>query len=198
MQNGMITRGNWNIFLTLKDERLLLVKRQHPFVIIIPVFLACLLTVLLISIALIFFQDFFVSQSLLLVTAMLLLSIGISLVTKILIDWYFHMYILTNRKIIELRYTPLASYVANDVMLDRVNCTEIDMRTNGIINEILDIGDVLLTFDRPTHQEEFVIKDVRAPHELATYLTQQLMDGTHAEIIQNTIWFRHHNANSAG
>ena len=195
----MITRGNWNIFLTLKDEHLLLVKRRHPFVIITPIIVICLLTIFFISTAFVIFQEFFISSSLFFVTTLLLLSVAISLSTKTIVDWYFHMYILTNRKILELRYTPLTSYIVNDVMLDRVNCTEIDLMSNGFFNEIIDMGDILITFDRPTRQEEFILKDIRGSHELATYLTQKLLDGAPQSTLmkQNTIWFKQHDTSSA-
>ncbi len=138
MQNGMITRGNWNIFLTLKDEHLLLVKRQHPFVVLTPIIVIACLTIFFISSAFVLFQDIFSSPSLFFITTLLLISIAISLSTKTIVDWYFHMYILTNRKILELQYTPLTSYIVNDVMLDRVNCTEVDLMSNGFFNEIID------------------------------------------------------------
>jgi hypothetical protein len=200
MQNDMITRGNWNIFLTLKDEQLLLVKRKHPFVVLIPIIIICCLTLFFISSGFVLFQDIFYSPSLFYVTTLLLISLAISVSTKTIVDWYFHMYILTNRKILELRYTPLTSYIVNDVMLDRVNCTEVDLQTNGFLNEIIDMGDICITFDRPTRREEFVLKDIQGSHELATYLTQQLLDGTPQPASslqrQNTIWFRQHNTST--
>src|SRR5258708_2482587 len=202
MQNGMITRGNWNIFLTLKGEELLLVKRRHPFVVITPIVVIACLTLFFISSAFVLFQDFFFSPSLFFITTLLLISVAISLSTKIIVDWYFHMYILTNRKILEMRYTPLTSYIVNDIMLDRVNCTEVDLMSNGFFNEIIDMGDICITFDRPTRREEFVLKDIQGSHELATYLTQQLLDGSpnSAQSImmqqQNIIWFKPHNADS--
>src|SRR5579863_2728704 len=195
-QNGMITSGNWNVFLTLKNEELLLVKRQHPFVVIMPILLTCCLAVFFISGAFVIFKDFFVSASLFFVTALLLISTAISIITKVIVDWYFHMYILTNRKILELRYTPLTSYIVNDIMLDRVNCTEIDLLSNGFLNELIDMGDISITFDRPTHQEEFVLKDIEGSHELATYLTQQLLDGKQPDMLQQTIWFKQHSVSS--
>lgn len=201
MQNGMITRGNWNIFLTLKDEQLLLVKRQHPFVVIVPILIISILTLFFISSSYVVFQDFFASSSLFFVTMLLLISVAISLSTKTIVDWYFHMYILTNRKILELCYTPLTSYIVNDVMLDRVNCTEVDLQSNGIFNELIDMGDICITFDRPTRREEFVLKDIQGSHELSTYLTQQLLDGAAQSSLmlqqQNTIWFKQHGAESA-
>ena len=202
MQNGMITQGNWNIFLTLKGEELLLVKRPHPFVLLTPIVIICCLTLFFISSAFVLFQSIFLSTSLFFVTTLLLISVAISLTTKTIVDWYFHMYILTNRKILELRYTPLTSYIVNDVMLDRVNCTEVDLQSNGFFNELIDMGDICITFDRPTRREEFVLKDIQGSHELATFLTQQLLDGglsQSAQLLQqqNTIWFRQHTANSA-
>jgi hypothetical protein len=193
--NGMITSGNWNVFLTLKNEELLLVKRKHPFMVIMPVLLTVCLTIFFISTAFVLFHVFFDSPSLFFVTSLLLISIAISLITKVIVDWYFHMYILTNRKILELRYTPLTSYIVNDVMLDRVNCTEIDLLSNGLLNELIDMGDISITFDRPTHQEEFVLRDIQGSHELSTYLIQQLLDGRQSDITQpQTIWFKQHSA----
>ena len=201
MKNGMITRGNWNIFLTLREEQLLLVKRTHPFVVFIPIIIICCLTLFFISSAFFLFENIFYSPSLFYVTTLLLISIAISLTTKNIVDWYFHMYILTNRKILELRYTPLTSYIVNDIMLDRVNCTEVDLQSNGFFNEIIDMGDICITFDRPTRREEFVLKDIQGSHELATYLTQQLLERTPQtdSLIpqQNTIWLRQHSASSA-
>jgi hypothetical protein len=193
--NSMITSGkNWNIFLTLRDEQLLLVKRKHPFVVTSPIVVISCLTIFFISSSFFVFQDYFNSSSLFFVTMLLLISIAISLITKAIIDWYFHVYILTNRKILELCYSPLTSYVVNDVMLDRVCCTEIDLRSNGILNELIDMGDISLTFDRPTHQEEFILKDIQGSHQLGTYLTQQLMDSTPQQAVQQTIWFKQHTA----
>lgn len=201
MQNTMITRGNWNIFLTLKSEQLLLVKRRHPFVLIAPIFITCCLAVFFIGCAFLLFQEIIFSPSLFFVSTLVLISISISLTTKTIVDWYFHMYILTNRKILELQYTPLTSYSVNDIMLDRVNCTEVDLISNGFFNEIIDMGDIVITFDRPTRREEFVLKDIQGSHELATFLTQQLLDGASQASIQlqqqNTIWFKQPSASSS-
>jgi len=198
MQKGMITSGKWQVFITLKGEELLLVKRSHSFVVITPIIVISCLALFFISSAFVLFDHFFHSSSLFFVTTLLLVSISLSIVTKTIIDWYFHVYILTNRKILELRYSPLTSYVANDVMLDRVNCTEIDLVSNGFLNELIDMGDIMITFDRPTHREEFILKDVQGAHELTTYLIQQLLDGAPQSNIlqQNTIWFRQHSASS--
>lgn len=197
MENGMITHGDWNVFLTLRDEKLLFVKRKHPFVFILPILFISCLSLFFIASGYIIFQNYVVSGPLFFVTVLLLVSIAISLITKTIVDWYLHVYILTNRKILELQYTPLTSYSVNDVMLDRVNCTEIDLRTHGFLNELIDMGDVLITFDRPTHEEEFILKDIQKSHQLANFLVQHLIDGNRHNLPPyQPIWFKKHQANS--
>lgn len=190
MENGMITGGDWKHFLTLDREELLLVRRRHPFVVVFPIFITSLLTAFFITVSFFLFTSFIQSISLFLTTILLLLSLGITFITKNIIDWYFHLYIVTNKKILEIRYTPLSSYIMNGVMLEKVNCTEIDFQKNGILNELLDMGNVVLTFDRPTHQEEFVLRDIESCHTLGVFLTQKLMAGQSNANIANTIWFR--------
>jgi len=188
----MITKGVWDTFLTIDGERLLLVKRKHSFVVLFPIVLTSLVTTLFVIGSFFFFTTLVHSFPLFIVTALLLISIALSLITKNIIDWYFHMYILTTKKILEISYNPLSSRLMNDVLLDHVNCTEIDLRTQGFFGELIGIGDVVVTFDRPTKQEEFVFKDVKEGHSLGRFLTKQLID-RHAQMMQTQmqpIWFR--------
>ncbi|MDO8269424.1 MAG: hypothetical protein Q7T54_02000, partial [Candidatus Levybacteria bacterium] len=94
-----------------------------------------------------------------------------------LIHWSFHLYIATTKQIIEVRYSPLFSHVVNSVLLDQIRCTEIDVEMHGLIPELIGIGNVELTFDRPTHKEEFVIRGVRSPRKIANLLSAQLHQG---------------------
>jgi hypothetical protein len=192
----MIINGNWKVFLTLPNEKLLLVQRQHPFIFILPSFFIIVLAAFFIGSTFYVAQRFMLSYSLFIVTALLIMSIAISLVTKILIDWYFHLYIFTTRKILELRYTPLMSYLTNEVMLDRVSCTEIDLHTNGFLNEILDMGDVVITFDRPTHREDFALTNIQGSHAVSTFLTQQLLDINQPDEHYHPIWFKERQSSS--
>lgn len=73
-----------------------------------------------------------------------------------------------------MSYTPLASQNVNEVLLDQVRCTEIDTQTHGIINEFIEKGDVIVTFDRPTHQEECILADVYKPEALGMFLGDTL------------------------
>lgn len=77
----------------------------------------------------------------------------------------------------------------NDVLLDHVNCTEVDLHTQGFWGEMIGLGDVVVTFDRPTKQEEFTFKDIQDGHALGRFLTKVLMD-RHTHMMNQPIWFR--------
>ena len=189
MPDGMIAKGNWKAFLTLPKEELLLVSRKHPFVLLIPIVVASLFAVVLLGFCSYFFFSIFPSISLFIISFLVIISLTLSLITKSIIDWYFHIYVVTTRKMLEMSYTPLTSHVASEVLLDKVNCTEVDLRVDGFLNELLDIGDVIVTFDRPTHQEEFILRDVKHGNAIDRFLTQKLIDHQPTTMTQ-PIWFR--------
>lgn len=189
MEKNMIEVGDWKTFITLRDEKLLLAIRSHPVSFILPIIILLFLLSICSITSFVVCVTFFSSITHFFIIQMILLSGAIGIVTKIIIDWYYHVYILTNRKILEFRYTPLMSYIVNDVMLDRVLCTEIDWQTKGWMNDILDIGDIILTFDRPTHQEEFILKDIFSSNKVGTYLTRELIDERSYTQPITPIWF---------
>src|SRR5882724_1151135 len=187
----MIANVDWTTFLTLEGEKLLLVRRKHVLVVILPILFASFCTCLFLSASFLFFLKIFFSLPLFIVTTLLIVSFTLSIIAKTIIDWYFHLYVLTNRKILEVWYTPLAAHIISDVLLDKVNCTEVDLRINGFMNELLDMGDIVITFDRPTHQEEFVLSDIQECGKIGKFLTQQLIDHQVKDQTQ-TIWFKRH------
>jgi membrane-associated HD superfamily phosphohydrolase len=161
MKDGMIIKGNWSNFLGLKGEELLLVQRRHIFLLVYPIILNFFIFSIFSAAAYFIFSYVLPSVPLLIVSLLLMLCMAISLSIYTAVYWYFHLYILTNRKILEVKYTPLFSHVVNDIFLDKVNCTEIDLSSKGFFHELIDMGDVSITFDRPTHQEEFVLQDIK-------------------------------------
>lgn len=178
-------------FVTLPGEELILVQRKHPWVFILPVSASLIFG--LISFAASFFIYPFVSNyPYLFISTFFLVLIFISTITiRSIIDWHFNFYVATNKKIIEVAFKPLSSREISEVLLDQVKCTEIDTKINGIVNEFLDIGDVIITFDRPTHQEEFVFTDVEDPKRIETHLENALclIDDHHLSGDGETGWF---------
>ncbi len=185
----MITRGNWNTFLARDDEELLLVRRKHIFIVVTPILFTSLFVAVFIAGAFFVFIKLFFSIPFFITSILLIISCALTVATKTIIDWYYHLYIVTNKKILEVWYTPLASHMVNDVLLDKVNCTEIDLRINGLLHEVLNMGDVVITFDRPTHQEEFVLTDMEDCDKVGKFLTDKLI-AHEAKNAMQTIWFR--------
>lgn len=175
-------------FLVIPGERLLLAIREHyePLIIRLLEIAGAALLVSIISAAGSFFLLHSLSLSLLLFSTILLLGSG--LVLREIMHWYFHLYVITTKKIIEVSYSPLTSELSNSVLLDQLRCTEIDAELTGFISEFLDMGNVTITFDRPTHQTEFTLKNIRSPRKIANYLSSHLHSGEKDN--PNQIWFK--------
>lgn len=110
---------------------------------------------------------------------------------RLMVHWSFHFYVATTKQIIEVHYSPLLSQAVNSVLLDQIRCTEIDVAMFGIIPELIGIGDVEITFDRPTHKEIFVIKSIRSPRIIANSLSAQIHQGVIAKSVkefQQPLW----------
>ncbi len=123
---------------------------------------------------------------------LILLITGIAAV-RCLIHWSFHLYIATTKQIIEVHYSPLFSHEVNSVLLDQIRCTEIDVEMHGIIPELIGIGNVELTFDRPTHKEEFIIRGIRSPRKIASMLSAQIHQGVNSRqqaMAKRPLWVR--------
>lgn len=167
-------------FLDSPDEKVIIFLRTHW---IIPLFSS--LTTLLIGIFAIFICAFIffrisVPPLIFLAVELIISAIFLLSITKIVADWYFHFYFVSNKKILEIRYSPFFSHRTNGVLLKQVNITEIDDKKMGIIKDFLDFGDVTVTFDRPTHEDEFAFEDVPHPGEIASKLREHFSIQTNA------------------
>lgn len=172
---------------TANGEQVIFIDREHWFVLIAPI-----ATLFLIG-SLPFFASFTAFSFLdlhhffFLASVFTMICISGIFIAKTLIDWCFHVYIITNKKILEVWYRPLFSEIMNDVLLDQVRCTEVDVQIHGILHELLDLGDITLTFDRPTHQEYFTLKNVSHPRAVA--LRMATMFGS-SSLTGGQAWYR--------
>lgn len=160
-----------NFCLTLPGERVLVSKRQHPFTLILRIAGIVFIWVILISFGIIA-STLINSPPLFFIYLLLITAITTNTALKVAIDWYYHVYIVTDRKILEIRSKPLFSDKIDNVILDQVRTTEIDTNIPSILHELLDMGDVVLGFDRPSHDRPFVLTDIRYPEETASYLSE--------------------------
>lgn len=164
-------------FNSFEGEEILIAKRNHPFSLYVPILTATLIMFSFFGLEFYLFASLFKHVNLFIITTLITLQIFGYVMIKLFIDWYFHMYVVTSKRILEFLYFPLFSDVINEVLLDQVRCTEIDVKINGLINEIIDRGSIVLTFDRPTHQEECVLCGIKNPREVGSYLTNVLNAG---------------------
>lgn len=191
--DGFDSKGNWSHFITLQGEKLLFVKRRHWFVIVPPVILVIAFSFVSLLLAIFVFLMFFPSMVLFVISMLFIISFTLCFIAKVFIDWFFRVYIITTRKLLEIYCIPLAQRQINDVLLDQVRCTEIDVHMDGIINELIDRGDVIVTFDRPTHEEEFVFADIQHSRKIATFLSNYMLQDHTGQRKTTPIWYRDRN-----
>lgn len=162
-------------YLTFAGEKIHFIKRTSILTLVpLFIFISFLSLFLIMGLYAVFhygFLPFYTAIISIIVVANIALLLGL----KVIIEWFFHIYIVTNKKILEIVYIPLSSYTVNDVLLEQVKCTEIDIRMNGFLREMLGIGDIAMTFDRPTHHEEFVLSNMTHARQIGSLLTQLLM-----------------------
>lgn len=161
-------------FKLFEDEELIFACREHWLPLVLRLVRQAV-TGLIIAISLSFVFIFFLKSMSLAISAFFLIVLLTNIVAvRELIHWCYHLYIATNKQLIEVRYSPLLSHAINSVLLDQIRCTEIDVEMYGIIPELIGIGNVAITFDRPTHKEEFVIRGIRSPRSIANLLSAQI------------------------
>lgn len=157
-------------FLTLDGEQLIYSTRQH-WSRLLPAFTLNLFLAVIIA-SLIIFSSLIMPFYFLtfLILGIVIFTVSLEILIKQLVEWFFHFYIVTNRKIVEVAYRPMYSKVIYEVLLDQVRCTEVDVKGNGLLNELFNVGTVLITFDRPTNEKIFTLEQVFEPRKVAMHL----------------------------
>jgi hypothetical protein len=158
-------------FLSLPDEKLIIARREYWLCLLPTIFLATISLITFIIISYLLSITIIKSPLIFICTTLVASSIFLSSVTKAIVDWYFHIYIVTSRKLLELCCVPLFSDNVNDVFLDQVRTIEI----NSMVCELLDIGDVTIVFDRLSKEEVFVLKHVKNPRATSVLIADALV-----------------------
>lgn len=174
-------------FLDSKDEKILLWQRTHW---IFPLW-SCLVTlftgiVFMLS-SVVCLERFIQSSSFFIAYGYCICCFLFIIFSNIVVNWYFHFYLVTTNKIMEVRYSPFFAYKTNCVLLNQVHVTEIDNNRFGILKELFDYGNITVTFDRPTHEDEFTFTNIAHPVHLANRL-QQYFSLTFSD---DQIWYSH-------
>ncbi|MBI2051465.1 hypothetical protein HYT33_01755, partial [Candidatus Roizmanbacteria bacterium] len=115
----------------------------------------------------------------------LILLIFLSVMVKLVSDWHYNLYIVTTRKILKVSCSPLFSQTISEVLLDQVRVIEVNVKIKNFVHVLLDMGDVVIVFDRPSHEEMFVIANIEDPGATGDFLTHAF------ELIMHSspVWF---------
>lgn len=161
---------NYNHFITFPDEKIILASRQHKFLLILPVTVIVLVSVLSFVLLITLKTSGLFSFPVFISLFMLVVILMNAAVIKLLSDWYYHFYVVTSRKIVEVSCNPLFSRVISGLLLEQVRVTEVDVEVNGLINDIFNMGHVIIDFDRMAHEERFTLYNIERPHETSRLL----------------------------
>ncbi len=157
-------------FVTFGDEKIILAARQHKFLLVLPVAVIGLVAFVSSVLLLTLYSGGFFSVQVFITLTMLLIVLMNAAVIKLVSDWYYHFYVVTSRKIVEVSCNPLFSRVISGILLEQVRITEVDVEVNGMVNDILNMGHVIIDFDRMAHEERFILLNIEHPHETSRLL----------------------------
>ncbi|OGH21488.1 MAG: hypothetical protein A2629_01600 [Candidatus Levybacteria bacterium RIFCSPHIGHO2_01_FULL_41_15] len=170
-------------------ERILLRKRQHWFMLAIPVLFTFIIG-LIVIVSLFYLLVLKLNNvSIFISSSLVILLLVSSIIIKLMVDWHCHFYILTTHRILEVSYKPLFSNYINNVILNQVKSTEIDVEKSGLINQILDMGNVYVTFDRPTHGELFSLLNIQSPRSVG-FLMSEVLDIEKRDFMKTPLWYK--------
>ena len=181
-----ITEKDCLNFITLSGEQIQVIKRQHPFVLIGPIIGIILTSIFVFVLGNILNLLFIKSITTVIIFSLLIILSSFAFLLKAVLNWYYHLYVITSRKILEINCIPFFSDQIDDVFLDQVRTTEIDAHIPNFIYELLDIGDVTIAFDRPSHDEVFTLSKIKSPREVAALLGKEFEE----EMTQSPVWFK--------
>lgn len=159
-------------------DKILIFTRSHKLYLWERIFFLSLYAGLASIMSFAVFIYFYFSPFVFVLIQSVIFTFSITLCVREYLGWYFHFYLVTTRKIVEVCNIPFGNYFINEILLDRVKCTEVDIMSHGIINQLLRVGDVIVTFDRPTHhRESFIFNKVANANSIREILTDYFTEG---------------------
>ena len=177
--------------LSLPDEEIIIAKRKHILV-LIATSVSILFTGIFATSLLIYLLSTTIRSTPLTISFVLIaLTLTFFAISKTIVDWYYHIYIVTTRKILEVKCIPFFSDTIDNVFLDQVRTTEVDTIIPSFMHELLDIGSVTVAFDRPSHDEVYTLSNIKNPRETAKFLADALENLMRPA----SVWFNHEGSN---
>lgn len=187
-----ITKDDMGGLMLFEDEEPIFALREHWLTLLFRATKITLVGLIVGSISSIVVYYVLQSWQTTVLAGFFVLLVAAFIMLREFIHWSLHLYVATSKQLIEIHYNPLFSHVVNSVLLEQIRCTEIDVDMFGIVPELIGIGNVILTFDRPTHKEEFVLKGIRSPRRIANILSTQIYHTKGTKNLSNSqpLWIK--------
>lgn len=161
------------IIRCVDGEKILLVQRQHPIVLLSKMILQIILF-LLIPAAFIFVGyalpniAFFNLNSSTLFIYIILTSVSVLLVVEIFtfMTWYYYFFIITNKEIVEKYCFRILGPYSESVFGEHMHVQDIARQSPNLIYDFLKIQDVLVYFHKLEREEPFVFRTPQNSQEI--------------------------------
>lgn len=95
------------------------------------------------------------------------------------ISWYFHVFIITDERVIDVNFYNLLYKEVSEAKID--NIEDVTYRQGGVIRALLNFGDI--NMQTAGEKREFAIEDVPFPGRVAKILNELKLEEEHEKII---------------
>ncbi|MDZ4229380.1 MAG: PH domain-containing protein [Patescibacteria group bacterium] len=161
-----------------KHEKIILLLRQHWFTQLKWIITAVIMVFVPLILTLIPLLDFLSDRGQLMAIIMWYLLL-IAFVYEQFISWYFHVFIITDERVIDVNFYNLLYKEVSGAKID--NIEDITYRQGGVIRALLNFGDV--NMQTAGEKREFAIDDVPSPGRVVQILNELKLEEEHEKII---------------
>lgn len=180
--------NNWSSFCLLPGrvrfetqevrERVILLLRRHWFTQLSWVATALVLIFVPLLTNWIPVLDF-LSQNYRFIIIVIWYLLIIAFIYEQFISWYFHVFIVTDERIIDVNFSNLIYKEISEAKIDNVE--DVTYKQGGVVRAMFDFGDVAC--QTAAEQRQFVMEDVPQPNRVVKILNELKLEEEHEKII---------------
>src|SRR3989338_3393046 len=159
-------------------ERIILILRQHWFTQLPWLITALILLFIPLVLNWVPLIDFLNANYQFMVIIIWYLLI-IAFIYEQFISWYFHVFIITDERIIDVNFTNLIYKEISEAKID--NIEDVTYKQGGVSKAIFDFGDVAC--QTAAEQRQFVMENVPRPNRVVKILNELKLEEEHEKII---------------
>jgi uncharacterized membrane protein YdbT with pleckstrin-like domain len=154
-----------------KNEKIVLLLREHPIVLFKPVLLILISLIL----PIIFFSSPFlgflpIQFHIAFMLSWIVVTIGLGL--QVFIGWFFNVYLLTDERIIDMDFISIVSNNISSAKID--NIEDVTFNTQGAFAAFFDYGTV--TIQTAAEKSQFEFDNVPHPSKVASLINELILE----------------------